>query len=389
MKPNYSKYHIEELVNDDFFIQSIKKPSSETDAFWKQEIDKNPSFKNTFYSAKDLILNISAHQEQMTNDEFNTLWSKIEKTNIRTKKNRTLRKTLFYSAAISILAFIAIPVYLILDQESVENTFVMTNEEIQDEIVLVLGDKKEIINTQKDVQISHSSEGETKIDGEIIESQAKGKETNYNQLIVPYGRRAELTLADGTKLWVNAGTKVVYPTDFKNKREINVSGEVFLDITPDKKKPFIVKTEDFSVEVLGTSFNVMSYPDSNIEKSVALVNGAVKINSSGTDFTLKPEELFTKKGEIQKVKKTDISKYTLWIEGIYQFKSKKLAEVMSRISRYYGVSIECESQCAELICNGKLDMKDDLERVLNGVAKAAEVSWQLKNGEYKIFLNNN
>ena len=105
-------------------------------------------------------------------------------------------------------------------------------------------------------------------------------EGELNKLVVSYGKRARITLCDGTKIWANAGTVLLYPTYFEDKkREIYVDGEIYIDVTPNPEKPFIIKTSDMGIKVLGTSFNVSAYRD-DAEKSIVLVTGKVEVAAS-------------------------------------------------------------------------------------------------------------
>ena len=111
-------------------------------------------------------------------------------------------------------------------------------------------------------------------------------------MIIPKGKRTRLTLADGTHLWANSGTRVVYPSHFeKNHREIYVEGEVYLDVFRNEDAPFIVRTKDFQIQVLGTSFNVSAYPSEGVS-SVVLVEGSVNVkNQQKEQVKLAPGQL--------------------------------------------------------------------------------------------------
>ncbi len=98
------------------------------------------------------------------------------------------------------------------------------------------------------------------VNSEQLQESVTDEEHSFNQLIVPNGKRSTLALEDGTKMWINAGSRVIYPNKFKkNKREIYVDGEVYMEVARDEERPFVVKTNMLDVQVLGTSFNVMAY----------------------------------------------------------------------------------------------------------------------------------
>lgn len=116
----------------------------------------------------------------------------------------------------------------------------------------------------------------------------------YNQIITAKGKRSQLQLSDGTMLWVNSATRVIYPTQFsETEREIYVDGEIYIEVAKENKRKFIVKTKDFSVQVLGTKFNVSSYENNAISK-VLLVEGKVSVKKDKIEtapIIMSPHEL--------------------------------------------------------------------------------------------------
>ena len=106
----------------------------------------------------------------------------------------------------------------------------------------------------------------------------------YNTLIVPYGKRSQLQLADGSKVWLNSGSKLVYPVTFEGKRrEVYIEGEAIFDVAHNAKQPFIVLSKDHEIEVLGTLFNVSNYLDDE-SISTTLKNGSVQIRYKTDSF---------------------------------------------------------------------------------------------------------
>jgi ferric-dicitrate binding protein FerR (iron transport regulator) len=210
---------------------------------------------------------------------------------------------------------------------------------------------------------------------------------SMNRLTVPLGERSELTLSDGTKLWVNAGTSVVYPAVFSGKtREIYVDGEVFAEVAHDSKRPFHIRTDKLNVVVLGTSFNVSSYKNDD-ENSVVLVEGSVRIETDDDTFVLKPNEKLTMQPGSLNITTVDTESYILWKEGLYQFRNEEFAVILSKLSKYYGVEMSCDATSARLVCNGKLDLKEDLTRVLKGLTMTLPVELSKNEGKY-IFTYN-
>jgi ferric-dicitrate binding protein FerR (iron transport regulator) len=208
-------------------------------------------------------------------------------------------------------------------------------------------------------------------------------------LIVPQGKRSLLTLSDGSKIWLNARTRVVYPTTFdETKREIFVDGEAFLEVFHNEKCPFIVKTKELQLEVLGTSFNIMAYEKDTVQ-SIVLVSGSVKINSKNKKETiLTPSEMYSCTNGMSEVKTVNVTDYISWKSGVYQYKNEYLSVILQRLSRYFGQDISYSPEVARLKCSGKLDMKDSLSLVLNGISKTAPIVWQFDESKNQYRIRN-
>ena len=164
------------------------------------------------------------------------------------------------------------------------------------EVTLVVSDRKKVelannakvaYNASGQVSVNSVKLKEPSVQKEEASAQTSSEEAmEYNQLIVPKGRRSMIVLADNSKMWINSGSKVIYPRAFKgDRREIFVEGEVYLKVSRDESKPFIVNTSAFDVEVLGTSFNVSAYKG-DAHASVVLVEGAVDVKDAADKHVL-------------------------------------------------------------------------------------------------------
>lgn len=168
------------------------------------------------------------------------------------------------------------------------------------------------------------------------------------ECFVPDGETRTVVLPDRSEVIVNSGSSLFYPVEFKGKvRDIYLSGEAKFTVFPDKKKPFIVKTNDISVEALGTVFNVSSYPDSEKITS-SLVEGKIKveIKSSRENFILSPQEQIAydpKTGQTER-KKVRMDYILAWEKGQMVFQSASLYSVIKEIERHYKVTIYLNSR---------------------------------------------
>lgn len=394
MKKDYTKYSMEKLLEDDFFIRSNISPSLETINFWKEQIVAGLD-EQEYKLAMFFLRSINVKKEQMSDERQELVWTRIKDSNkiLQIERNRRFRSFMLFAAAcVAVTIILSVSIYTSVfnttDIEVIAREMKIASE--SDEIQLVLCDKPIPIGG-KESKIQHDVKGAVVVNSEKVadlsqsSTRSSKRSTEFNQLIVPNGKRSTLILEDGTKVWVNAGSRVVYPVAFAGgKREIYVNGEIFLEVTPDKKRPFVVKTKEMEVQVLGTSFNVTAY-ETDRSASVVLVNGAVVIDTKDKEnVCLTPNNMFSYHEGESNIKEVDVNNYILWREGLYTYKSENLSVILDRLSRYYGKSISYKQDIAALKCSGKLDMQEDLEVVLDGLCQTAPVKYKKIGNEYVL-----
>lgn len=194
-----------------------------------------------------------------------------------------------------------------------------------------------------------------------------------NTLYVPTGQRACLTLQDGTTVWLNARSTLIYPSHFfGDKREVTVIGEAFFDVAKDHKKPFIVSAKGMEVEVTGTRFNVSCYPESDFMET-SLIEGAVQVKApavSTTAVTLKPNQRLLVANGKMKVEPIDHHSYFLWTEGIYSFEDESFYDIVRKLELYYDVKIIIQDpSILNFTYTGKFRQRDGIDEILRIIQK--------------------
>ena len=165
----------------------------------------------------------------------------------------------------------------------------------------------------------------------------------YNTVETPTGGEYILNLSDGTKVYLNAKSKLKFPVQFVgNNRIVELEGQAYFDVVKDKMHPFIVKTRNLGIRVLGTSFDVSSYPDDE-NVITTLVEGAVRISVKGVekDVELRPNDqaVFNKVKRNVDVHKVDTRYYTAWKDGMFRFRDQRLEDIMNILARWYNVDV--------------------------------------------------
>lgn len=172
-----------------------------------------------------------------------------------------------------------------------------------------------------------------------------------NTLRTLQGMECLITLSDGTRVHLNAETRLTYPVCFSSKeRIVQIEGEAYFDVAPDKEHPFIVKTSHTSIRVTGTSFNVRAYADEDTE-STTLISGTVRINSRNEEFELVPNQHYTynKNTGTNTVANVNTDLYTSWESGSFIFLNVPLENVMSYLSKWYGFQYSFEDEAAKQV----------------------------------------
>ncbi|NYI48698.1 FecR family protein [Macellibacteroides fermentans] len=382
-------------------MKSIKTPTKESNAFWEEQLLTEKIREKEFRVAKNIILSANIPHHTISEEELSELWNKIEKSNKQKPLQRHSRLIQFASVAASLAILFALSYTFWSKQSNNDSSLISIAKSMQIQgdssaVQLILNNEKNITLDQENVTIEYNATGDVIVNKQQVahniasntNGPAQLAETNtYNQLIVPKGKRSSIVFGDGTKLWVNSGSRIVYPISFeKDKREIYVEGEVYLEVTKDKSRPFIVSTNKMNIAVLGTSFNVTAYT-SDKEQSVVLVTGAVEVKTdSNKKIALTPNNRLTYTGGQLDVENVDASLYVSWVEGLYIYNSEKLGTILDRLSRYYGKTITYDARVSELRCSGKLDMKDELLDVLAGLAQTAPITWQYNEIENELCI---
>lgn len=184
---------------------------------------------------------------------------------------------------------------------------------------------------------------------------------------VPPGQRAELTLADGTEVWLNSGTTLRFPDRFDaNSRQVELDGEGYFSVEHDKSRPFTVQAGRYAVHVLGTEFNVKAYHDSSLFEA-ALINGSVEISTLGmtSNLRLKPDEVASVgDGEIRVTPIHDYN-YFKWTEGLLCFEDETIESLMAKLELYYDITIDIQRPgLLQHRYTGKFRIKDGIDHVL-------------------------
>ncbi|MDR0699639.1 MAG: FecR domain-containing protein [Tannerella sp.] len=196
----------------------------------------------------------------------------------------------------------------------------------------------------------------------------KNADEVMQSLYVPAGQRVSLTLADGTVVWLNARTKLTYPSTFhRDERQVSLEGEAWFDVAKDTKKPFVISSGDMKIRVLGTSFNICHYPGET-SACVSLVEGSLQLYAHENDHKgvyLRPNDEATVAGRKISVTKIPNPQRFLWTKGIYSFENESIGNILKKLELYYDIKINVEdATILQWRYTVKLRQRDGIREIL-------------------------
>lgn len=337
---------------------------------------------------------LNVKEPEFTGDTRKAVWESIySETLLRKKKIR--RKWLIYcSSSAAMIALFVCGSLFFRNTNLSDFSSVMTGERLpSSNVCLVLSSGKIIEIEESKPQLLYSVSGEMKISTEkTLEKEdvpVDAPVSAMNRLVVPYGKSTFLLLSDSTRVWVNSGTTLVYPSVFDPKeRLVYVDGEVFIEVAKNEQVPFVVRTSQMDILVHGTSFNVSAYKNDD-EQSVVLLTGSVSVKTveAKTAETLKPDHQFSYNSVSggSAIHEVDTSDYVSWRYGFLRFEDAHLSEVLKKMERYYNIQLDYDTDTMEkIIVSGKLNLKDAVEDVLDLIAITAPILYSKNENGIKI-----
>lgn len=203
-----------------------------------------------------------------------------------------------------------------------------------------------------------------------------------HQIHVPTGQHVEIMLADGSKVWLNSGSTLTFPSKFNGKkRMVELDGEGFFEVKSDKEHPFIVSTSKYQVKAVGTSFNIYDYQDSP-QFEAALLNGKVEVTTNAKKSSvviLTPNQRAALCQGVLKVKPIENANNYLWRKGILYF-NEPLLEVFDKLQEYYDIEFQIRNSSLTRkspYCTGKFRAKDGLEHIIRVLKETNHFDYQI------------
>lgn len=333
-----SNFSVSDILKKHIQRQPLTRAEQDVLDQWLAESDRN---QKIFASLNDEDSLVTA-MKKMHQSDTEAQWEIVSKRLSKIKRKEKL--SLWPPIAAAMLLFFGIGIYWFAGENKTEThltskygddvlpgtnraTITLSNGES-----IVLGDDREGIATDGDAILYN--------DGTEVVGLA---DVQYATLTTPVGGQYQVRLPDGTRAWLNAASSITYPTQFRDGgRSITVTGEVFLEVATDAKRPFVVTADEQHIEVLGTSFNINAYGDQG-RFITTLTEGRLKVTNTRTDATALlhagQQAIVSDRTGIA-LKDVDTEEYTSWKDGVYFINDQPLTAFGVQIERWYDVTID-------------------------------------------------
>lgn len=384
MKENNQKRKAEDILTEDSFEAGMETGIFQDDQIIEEEMALATGIRRA----------VRAGRTELDKDHKNLLDLRIIESINNSKRKRTF---VWIGSVAAVLVLIGLTFIFQLETKSDISNYASGISVSPDSNVtrLLLSGGKEIKIDTQESHIEYSENGEeVKIDTQTnVEQQVLQDANPFHTVIVPYGKRTRLTLSDNSIIWLNSGSRLVYPAVFDaDKREVYLEGEAMFDLNHQADRPFYVITRDLEVKVLGTVFNLSAYSDDKTVNAV-LESGSVELRYNGNPILGKAKErmvpgmmaVLNPENKTIEQTKVNTADYTSWKDGYLVLEKNTLESIAKRLSRYYNVTITFENpELAGETFSGYLDLRNSAIQVFEVISEIVNIEIIQSDHQIKI-----
>lgn len=384
MRSRTDNHRFIRFLKDEKFIEWKLFSTDELNAYWREYLQQHPSEEGDFLSAEEHFQKINLTSLlKMPSGKKQEARKRLEQS-LKAHHRKIKIRRFAYVAAASVAALI-LSVFFFLKEtnEPIEKVFtsadfIVGSELKSKDILFITGNRTSSFQNNVDIRIDGDKTAQIKNEQEE-EGVISIEQHTMNKLIVPYGKRSKIILSDGTEAWLNSGSSLEFPSNFSaNGREVYLSGEMYVEVTPDRNRPFYVHTSGYNVKVYGTKFNVSDYPGST--SSVVLVEGKIGLLAANRqELVLSPSEqaIYSDNSTFQ-TQRVDVTPFISWKEGYLSFEDTPVTEALKQIERYYNLSFDYGDDVSfqDLTCTGKIILSDNLDNVMATLSLISDMKYK-------------
>lgn len=351
---------------------------------WMEEAEEN---KALFVSFMDEVV-FEEEKKWYDNERLDAIFTDIKARKRKLQRRQHIR---WYAAAAACVA-IVFSVFIFNHREEapvVADASTISVGKQMAYLLLSSGEKVVLKEHLRDTITTGESHRQIILDNGKVEIENTPGDTvvdeEYHTMEVPRGAEYNLTLSDGTKVWLNADTRLKFPTHFNSgKRYVELTGEAYFQVSRDETRPFIVHSGDIDVRVLGTEFCIRNYTDK--ATLATLVKGSVEVTDfAGRQMILKPGQQTVTANGYTSVRDVETIYYTSWKDGYFIFENTPLEEIMEELSLWYDCQYFFQNTAAaELRITARLKKYDEIDVLLGILSKTNEIQMEKKGNAIMI-----
>lgn len=384
-------FYDQKYIENPLFTEWVFRPNPGIIQYWEKYLLEHPEEESQILELKSRLIELKYSNEALTPIEKIEIAEhvvdrmELEEEN---QKRRSIFLSLMKYAAVAVIFTVIGGLVVYLKSDNNESVY----KQMAGQIVQIPSAGKgpvlitasgENLNLKKtSSSVDYTKTGTVVLNNDSVLKTVAENAKSMNQLIIPYGNQSKLTLADNTVVWLNAGSRLVYPTTFGGKtREVLLFGEAYFEVAKNAEKPFIVKTSDIQIKVLGTHFNVSAYTEDKVIQTV-LQEGSVELSKNDANIfseriVMKPNQMasFSKTTNETALSNVDASYYILWTKGLLSFDEVDFDRILKKVERFYNISVDFSEPTIRAIrISGKLDLKGTREEVLEYLEKVSSTT---------------
>lgn len=390
---NYNSAHQLAEIIIKIWLNKASEQERERLLSWLDENEENRQTYKNIISGETLLKRLKNEEKINQSADFETISRKIAQKLLKRNTQRKVLNSIYFATG-TIILLISAWIFWPVNTNTEKNTFADTSkvklimasgnvinldktapDSIDATSALIIKDESGLIYKQKEVNMTGKTD--------------EAKEVR-NKILTGTGGEYNLTLGDGTKVWLNSQSEIEFPVSFNGtERVINLIGEAFFEVAPDSERPFIVHSYNQTVQVLGTSFNIKAYSDEN-KVFTTLVEGKVTVGSGGNKITLTPgmESVCLRSNNGIEIYKANINFATAWRTGYFMFNEQSLDEMIKVLQRWYGYEFIYDNQIEGAgTFSGRFNKYSNLDTTLRSITLAGGPQFFINEDEKRVVIN--
>lgn len=391
MKKDYNKFGFKDFIQDTSFIRAVQENPEDLEAFLAENGCKEN--RDEIEKAWKYV-----KENDLSSNEVNALWARIVQDTFLKEDAKIVRRKRFPWGKIAAMLVVAccsavfLYYYIIRgeerpsgDWETLMEAYLADTVANKENVLLALSEANRLeLEEYAPVVSCNDDHSITTGNSRYLSSETSQETPDYHLLMTPKGKMSQLHLPDGTKVWLNAQTRVLFPNKFpQSRREIFVEGEIYIEVAPDATRPFVVKTKQNDIQVLGTRFDVRT-TETGVTQ-VALVSGKVAVtnHTQKKEVLLLPDQLLEISDRDYTISEVDAQKLIAWKSGIYSYEAELLDKILEDLAQYYGVQLTFH-QRGHTRYTGKLTVSQSFDNLLEGLKNIAPITYTKEGERYII-----